>query len=129
MHDRELQHYGVKGMKWGVRRMTYKTKGYDSLKKSRAKIEKDNDSIQRKSDRLHDKSARLELRGARRARSLLLSKDSRLGKIRRFLGTMDNVEAGKLKVKARKGEKLIRRNERLLELYDMRMSDLESRTT
>lgn len=62
IRDDELQHYGVLGMKWGVRRGNYSksySKGVKKLKKYAKKAEK----YKTESDRLAYKSARLYAKG------------------------------------------------------------------
>lgn len=100
--ENELMHYGVLGMKWGVRRATYKAKSADQLKKSAKKIERDNYILTRK-----------KLRQDRRT-----YKNFRKGNIKRA--------AKHMKKSYRRG-KTIKHNTKLLRLYEKRIDELDSK--
>lgn len=70
----ELYHYGVKGMKWGVRRYqnydgSYAQKGLERFRKSEAKYDKaksEYDSAKSSGDKRGAKSAKSDMRSAKR---------------------------------------------------------------
>jgi len=96
----ELYHHGIMGMKWGVRRLFYKTKSADQLKKSAAGIQRD--------------IGKLEAKVARRERKAM-KKMSRgnYGGYAKWMG------------KAAKRKLTIAHNKRLLELYRKRLSEID----
>lgn len=102
MNSDELYHYGVLGMKWGVRRATYKAYSSNHLKRSRAKIEKDLVKLKKKKLKADEKAAKNMMKGK-------------------------TEKAGKKMKKSYKRGKTILHNEKLLTLYDKRITELDSK--
>lgn len=124
MNEQELMHFGVKGMKWGVRRNRRigvigrtTVKGVAKLhqgisnmqKKSASKIKKDADSIR------EQKNQMLSLK-ARNGKSLFTEKD-----LNNMIKSLDN-SYKKAEQKARKHEKFA--NQLLSELSQLKIRDL-----
>ena len=105
-HSDEFEHYGVQGMKWGVRRATYKKRSQKALKKSRAKVQKDIVDTKQKSAKYNYDAYK----------NLAKNKVNSYRKLK--------VKSSKYDLKAKKGEKLITKNNRLLSLYDKRIDEL-----
>lgn len=53
IYNGELYHYGVPGMKWGVRRANYKAQRYDSLTNKALKYDKKSANLTKKSEKAH----------------------------------------------------------------------------
>lgn len=100
----ELKHYGIMGMKWGVRRLTYRLKSADRLKKSAAGIQRD--------------LGKLEAKVARRER--IAFKKERKGNHYKYSKWME---------RANKRKQTIAHNKRLLELYRKRLSKIDPEFT
>lgn len=111
----EFEHYGVQGMKWGVRRSTYKSKSSRSLKRGKQNIKKDNVKLANKSAKYSKKAAKYDLKA---------SKNLAKNKINKYKSM--KVKAGELNLKAQKAKQWIARNNILINLYDKRISQIEA---
>lgn len=112
-HSDEFEHYGVKGMKWGVRRVTYKKRSRKALVKSRAKVQKDIADTKQKSAKYAKKSAKYNYDAYKK---LAKNKINSYRKLK--------VKSSKYDLKAKNGKNLITKNNKLLSLYDKRISEL-----
>ena len=63
--NNELRHYGVPGMKWGVRRSMYKLRSADSLRKGKRKIENDIAKAKNKANKQAAKAAKVGLKASK----------------------------------------------------------------
>ena len=146
-NQNELYHYGVKGMRWGIRRARKKlnvattseerAKALRSLQKHHAKaikkvnklesqhpkLEKRADQAKLKSDpkiaKLEGKSARL----ARRAHGLLTSKD-KAGRLLYKKAKLDR-QISTLKASSDKAKAEIVKNERMTELFKKGINEID----
>lgn len=111
----ELQHYGVLGMKWGVRKLTYKLRSAEKLQKSANGIKKDIKKLEIKANRQKRRAAKAQMKAAR------------------FMGIGNFKMASwyfkknaKKSRNAQKREKTIWHNKKLLDAYNKRISQLDS---
>ena len=114
-NEEELKHYGVLGMKWGIRRASYKLRGADSLRRSTKHVENDIMKAKKKAIKQKSKAAKFE------------------GKAAKYMGKGDFKKAGKLMKKSSKHNKIAAKreknalhNEKLLKLYNKRISELDA---
>lgn len=112
----EFEHYGVQGMKWGVRRATYKARSANSLEKGKQEIKKDNLKIADKSAKYSKKAAKYDYKAAKS-----LSRN----KINKFKSM--KIKSGEFNLKSKKGKRLITKNNKLMSLYDKRISELRNK--
>lgn len=98
-----LKHYGILGMKWGVRRATYKLKSASELRAGKKKIQKDIYKLHKKQLKMQKKQNKYFAKGK-------YQKSSKYAK------------------KAYKRGKTMLHNEKLLRLYDRRIDKLEQKT-
>lgn len=102
----ELKHYGILGMRWGVRRTP------DQLRRASAKLDRKNEKLQNKYIKTTDKATRMR----NKAYSPLATK-SRSEK-RLF-------EANKLEAKGKRYEALMLKNEQKKSVFDNTLSAIE----
>ena len=102
--DDELYHYGILGMKWGVRRSLYKFRSAKSLKKSASKIENDIAELKKKAMKKQKRYTRFFKKGSKQ------------------------LYRGRIRLAGRKREKTIYHNKQLLKLYNQRIQELNKQT-
>jgi hypothetical protein len=110
----ELQHYGVMGMKWGVRRATYKMKSADSLRRGKEKIEKDLYKLEKK---VNNKNRRASKNDEKAARAMDRGDFDKASKFMKK-------SAKQKRIAAKRGRTIIH-NKKLLKLYDKRIQELD----
>lgn len=116
MNERELKHYGIPGMKWGVRRATYKIKSANSLEKGKKKIKRDITKLERKVNNQMKKTSDYQAIASRKL------KKGNTSKAAKYIN-----KSSKSMRKAQKRGKTIIHNKKLLELYDSRISELTNK--
>lgn len=110
----ELQHYGILGMKWGVRRATYGLRSADSLRRSREKVENDIIKLERKANKKKAKAAKFQMKSAKAMSKGNFDEGSEYMK-----------KSAKNNRIAQKREKTAIHNKKLLRLYDKRIQELD----
>lgn len=115
--NNELYHYGVLGMKWGVRRAFYKAYSPEHLKRSAEGVKKDISKLEAKSLAKKQKFAKLQLKASKQMDKGDMTKAGKYFK-----------KASKAMKISNKREKTILHNKKLLRLYEKRLSELDSNT-
>lgn len=116
-NDNELYHYGVLGMKWGFRRAFYKSFSADHLRRSAKSIKKDINKLEAKSLAKKQKFAKLQLKASKQMSKGNMTKAGKYFK-----------KASKAMKISNKREKTILHNKKLLQLYEKRLTELNSNT-
>lgn len=110
----ELYHYGVLGMKWGVRRLFYKTYSKEGLKKSAHRVQNDILKLQRKAMKNKSKATSYTAKAGRQMSKGNMDRSGKMFK-----------KSAKFNKKADKREKTIYHNKKLLNLYRKRLSEID----
>ena len=145
--NEELMHYGVLGMKWGVRRNTKRLSSSDSatrakatnaLKKHRekasteiAKLQKKTAKLEKRNDnnvlRLEPKVAKLNKQAAnyRRRASRMFTSDR---KAQKYLTTayLAETKAKDLTARANETRAKINKNKKMIEMFERGISDIDT---
>lgn len=112
----ELQHYGVMGMKWGVRRATYKARSANSLRKGKEKIEKDLYKLEKKINNKTRRASKNDMKAAKAMERGDFDKASKFMK----------KSAKQKRIAAKRGRTVIH-NKKLLKLYEQRIQELDNK--
>ena len=112
----ELKHYGVLGMKWGVRRATYGLRSAGSLKRSRKRIEKDIIKLEKKANKKRFEAAKYQTKSAKNMSKGDFDKGSKYMK--------KSAKANKI---AAKRDNTALHNKKLINMYDKRISELDKK--
>ena len=112
----ELMYYGVLGMKWGVRRATYKMYSANGLAKSRKKVEKDQTKLKLKENRQKRRAAKAQMKAAKAMGNGNFKKSSKYFK-----------KSARKQRHAQKRERTQMHNAKLLKLYDKRLEELNGK--
>lgn len=113
----ELQHYGVLGMKWGVRRATYKLRSAGGLRKSKEHVEKDIMKLESKANHQKKKAAKFQSKAADAMAKGNFEKGSKYLK--------KSAEKNRI---AQKREKTALHDKKLIKLYEKRIKELDNKT-
>jgi len=110
----ELYHYGILGMKWGVRRAFYKTYSKEGLKRSAKHIQNDIIKLQSKAMKQRSKFARYTAKAGKQMSKGNMEKSGKMFS-----------KSSKAMKRANKREKTILHNKKLLKLYRKRLSEID----
>lgn len=143
----ELQHYGVLGMKWGVRRASrslskattkadrdsavaklksHREKGTAEIAKRKQRDSKMRDKYDQKIVRQEAKAAKLSQKAANRAlNSYGLLTPKSIGRLQRASAKKLNVKSQRLQAKAQRARSKIEQNQRMIEAFERQVSKID----
>ena len=103
--NKELMHYGVVGMKWGVRRAKYKSSSNERLRRKALSYDKKSAELNKKSEKAH---AKIDLAGSNKAaakaatysKKAAATKKKAIGETNEVAKSMLNRKAARLEYKS-----------------------------
>lgn len=116
-YNDELQHYGVIGMKWGVRR--------GNASRAFAKSSNKAQKLHKKSIKKNLKSAKLQKKAFKKESRATTEKQYRKARKKQFKATKLNLKSAKLQKKAMKWEKRMSKEFANVKVSDISQQDLE----
>ena len=123
-YSNELYHYGVLGMKGGVRRAAAKARSEPKLKKRALNYDKKSAKLTKKSEHLHDKN---DLEGRNRAARKMAKYRIKEAKVsKKALKAATDSKQLRYEQKAAKTRLKLANNQRYINMTKRRMSDIQS---